>query len=1205
MAISAGFKQACPSCEALVPVRDPSLIGKKIDCPKCKYRFVVEDPVEKDKAAVKGKKGAEDKSRKTASGAGKNGANGRTATAVKKPQTKRLRDEDDDDDDQEAEKKKAGSNKMTIGIALAALGLVLLGVAAFFLLRTRDDSKKGDPPPVAGGPGQVNPGEQPPVGPNQGGVQPGQVNPPPIVVGPVGGGGAELTNMLPNDTEHVLHGFLKEIFDPLNPLRAAAFKSRGAFLDDEIKKQIGFSLLALDDLIHAERFTPPAWSFNLLHSKDTFELAALTEALGLKEVENPPKDQKYYLITRSNPWFEGLSRLSIGVPANLRQVSRPANQPMYVRLHDSQTLIVSDEGPMVEFLKVGGQFKVQYEKPPPATVPNPFDPNQPFPMPPGGGKGIPGRLKPGGAFNTPADSGIRFTAQFQPPAGQQPPPGEAPPMFPPGSPYGKGPPDPRGQMPPGTFPGQGPAFPGQGPGAPGAEMPPTPAPSFGPGGGNYLTIKPKMKELLDRMEFRDPDSKEKVLVSMATEMDAALRSGNNPERALYHFRHLWDLTHLLVEKAPLNLLGAALIQKDLRRFQYRSEVSLSNEKEAKKFVKALEKDSAPALINFFDQVFSHKVELVKPESEAQDPTTNPFAPPGSSPFPMPGRPGSGSRPPLGAGGDAGVGDGPPQPGGFPGEGPFPGFPMPGQKKTDEAKASRLVIGQKEGTVDFTLDLVLDQVAYARLYGAAELMMVGLRSEIELMATGARRHALALAGKLSGERGMPDRGTQPGNFLPGAFPRQGSGLPRSAREPNHRVSWMAGLLPFLGHDGLYQKIRFDASWKDTNNWLAGRNIVPEFLDPMYPDSARYVYHPLYGDYAATHFVGIAGVGLDAADYPRGDPAFIAKRGVFGYDKSASLEEVRSGRGLSNTILMIQVPHDGPAGVSPWIAGGGATVRGVPEKNSIGPFVLTTDRNGKPIQQGGKSGTYALMSDGSVRFIDKNISDEVFKAMCTLKGPAPADFEDQRDEKAPLVKPKTDVKQPAKAQVKELIPTPAPKSPETIPQERKPLSGVQASKDGRIVFRLSDTEVTLGGLRVAMYQTKKAELEKILGPADRSEELVEGSPSHIAVWDKKGFMAHYFLKTDVVFHLTCYIGGDLKYEFQPESHFNGVLQVQGLDVTKGTTKQELQARIKQRLEDEPGLGPNPSNSFRVDFSHNRVTFVKNRDQKSLEYVRLSRK
>ena len=44
MATTSGFKQQCPSCEAMVPIRDPGLVGRKIDCPKCKYRFVVEKP---------------------------------------------------------------------------------------------------------------------------------------------------------------------------------------------------------------------------------------------------------------------------------------------------------------------------------------------------------------------------------------------------------------------------------------------------------------------------------------------------------------------------------------------------------------------------------------------------------------------------------------------------------------------------------------------------------------------------------------------------------------------------------------------------------------------------------------------------------------------------------------------------------------------------------------------------------------------------------------------------------------------------------------------------------------------------------------------------------------------------------------------------------------------------------------------------------
>ncbi len=206
--------------------------------------------------------------------------------------------------------------------------------------------------------------------------------------------------------------------------------------------------------------------------------------------------------------------------------------------------------------------------------------------------------------------------------------------------------------------------------------------------------------------------------------------------------------------------------------------------------------------------------------------------------------------------------------------------------------------------------------------------------------------------------------------------------------------MAGLLPYMGHQNLLDKIKFDQSWRDPGNWMAGSTIVPEFLDPTYPDRSRQVaFGDLPVDFAATHYVGIAGVGLDAASYKRGDPATVHKRGPFSYDESATMAEIGAGRGAANTILMIQVPHDGVTGVSPWIAGGGATLRGVPEKNSIAPFVAANHDK--------KRGTYAMMADGSVRFIDQNVSDDVFKAMCTIAGPAPPDFDLNKDPNTPLI------------------------------------------------------------------------------------------------------------------------------------------------------------------------------------------------------------
>jgi len=102
---------------------------------------------------------------------------------------------------------------------------------------------------------------------------------------------------------------------------------------------------------------------------------------------------------------------------------------------------------------------------------------------------------------------------------------------------------------------------------------------------------------------------------------------------------------------------------------------------------------------------------------------------------------------------------------------------------------------------------------------------------------------------------------------------------------------------------------------------------------------------------------------------------------------------NGRGLANTVLLIRVPYDGPAGLTPWMAGGGSTVRSVPDKDSLAPFLSTDSK--------GEQGTFVLMADGSVRFLKKGISDEVFKAICTVDSPTPAGW--KFDEDYPALKP----------------------------------------------------------------------------------------------------------------------------------------------------------------------------------------------------------
>ncbi len=194
------------------------------------------------------------------------------------------------------------------------------------------------------------------------------------------------------------------------------------------------------------------------------------------------------------------------------------------------------------------------------------------------------------------------------------------------------------------------------------------------------------------------------------------------------------------------------------------------------------------------------------------------------------------------------------------------------------------------------------------------------------------------------------------------------------EPKQRISWLAELLHYLGpeQDSLYRGIERTKSWNDPENLGAAATLVPQFLISNYPQSSWWVRYPgMTQPAAATHYVGIAGIGADAAEYAPNDPATDKKLGVFGYDRATRLQDITDG--VSNTILIAQVP---PTYKRPWLAGGGSTVQGVLEKDSVRPFVSP--------QPDGKRGTLVVMADGSVRFVAENIKDDVFKALCTIKG-----------------------------------------------------------------------------------------------------------------------------------------------------------------------------------------------------------------------------
>lgn len=221
-----------------------------------------------------------------------------------------------------------------------------------------------------------------------------------------------------------------------------------------------------------------------------------------------------------------------------------------------------------------------------------------------------------------------------------------------------------------------------------------------------------------------------------------------------------------------------------------------------------------------------------------------------------------------------------------------------------------------------------------------------------------------------------RNNRPMAFPQGAYPRTFDSERGPRPYPAHeRVSFFRELLPYIGDDRYFtlrESIDAEKSWNDPANVNYARILVPHFLNPAVGPNSSYVkVRGVDSPLAVTHFVGMAGVGPDAAYYDKKDP----RAGMFGYDRQTTIEDVKDG--LSNTIYMIEADK---ALLGPWLQGGGATVRGTSVAgNDIGR------RGGFSSPAfGGKQGVWVMMGDGSTRYLTKDISPEVFKALCTMAG-----------------------------------------------------------------------------------------------------------------------------------------------------------------------------------------------------------------------------
>jgi len=180
----------------------------------------------------------------------------------------------------------------------------------------------------------------------------------------------------------------------------------------------------------------------------------------------------------------------------------------------------------------------------------------------------------------------------------------------------------------------------------------------------------------------------------------------------------------------------------------------------------------------------------------------------------------------------------------------------------------------------------------------------------------------------------------------------------------RLSWLAELSAGVLHPkGPVPS--WNEAWTSPRNERFVRQKQPEFLNPR--------VDRLVGpqNYPATHFIGVAGVGEDAASLP----VDHERAGVFGNDRKTRLEDIRDG--ASNTFLVLGVTGE----IGSWAAGGSATVRPLTRE----PYVNGPDGFGT----GSVDRMSVLMADGSVREMSASTDPRIMRRLAAMADGLPLD------------------------------------------------------------------------------------------------------------------------------------------------------------------------------------------------------------------------
>jgi prepilin-type processing-associated H-X9-DG protein len=185
------------------------------------------------------------------------------------------------------------------------------------------------------------------------------------------------------------------------------------------------------------------------------------------------------------------------------------------------------------------------------------------------------------------------------------------------------------------------------------------------------------------------------------------------------------------------------------------------------------------------------------------------------------------------------------------------------------------------------------------------------------------------------------------------------IPHAKLAPDDRLSWHVQILPHIGQSAIYERLNLSLGWNGEPNRHLVQAIVKQYVCPS-------LYEPAGFAPALTHFVGVSGIGEDAAYLNLASP----KAGLLRNDDGTPIGAIKDG--LSYTLSIIETSN----APGPWMAGGSATLRGISSQSA--PLL------GKGRAFGGAHprGVNAAFADGHIRFIAESVSPAILESFAGI-------------------------------------------------------------------------------------------------------------------------------------------------------------------------------------------------------------------------------